>query len=69
MKLGELTYSRPTKSVPNILPRKREVAPKATEGEDTERTLSSASPSVWRGPATSPWRGRIVEGGVPNRVE
>ncbi|PZO72937.1 MAG: hypothetical protein DI640_10710 [Sphingomonas taxi] len=42
-----------------ILPRQGEVAPEATEGEDTERGLSLTSPSVWQEPATSPWRGRI----------
>ena len=42
-----------------ILPRQGEVAPKATEGEDTEQRLAFASPSVWQEPATSPWQGRI----------
>jgi hypothetical protein len=42
-----------------ILPRKGEVSPKVTEGEDTEPKLPSASPSVWQVPATSPLRGRI----------
>ena len=41
------------------LPRQGEVAPKVTEGEDTERRLARASPSVWQVPATSPLRGRI----------
>ena len=45
----------------SILPRQGEVAPKVTEGEDTERWSSLSSPSVWQAPATSPWRGRIEE--------
>ena len=43
-----------------ILPRKGEVAPKVTEGEDTEPRFTLTSPSVWQVPATSPWRGRIA---------
>ena len=43
----------------SILPRQGEVAPKVTEGEDTEQQLLLTSPSVWQAPATSPWRGRI----------
>ncbi|TCQ09417.1 hypothetical protein C8J40_102331 [Sphingomonas sp. PP-CC-3A-396] len=39
-----------------ILPRKGEVSPKVTEGEDTEPRLSLTSPSVWQELATSPWR-------------
>jgi hypothetical protein len=42
---------------PSILPRQGEVSPKVTEGEDTEPTWLLTSPSVWQGPATSPWRG------------
>jgi hypothetical protein len=39
---------------PSILPRQGEVAPKVTEGEDTEPTWLLTSPSVWQEPATSP---------------
>ncbi len=43
-----------------ILPHQGEVAgTRQTEGEDTERAWSLASPSVAFG-ATSPWLGRIV---------
>jgi hypothetical protein len=45
-----------------ILPRQREVAPKATEGEDggvlSNRALR-VRPLRQATPATSPWRGRI----------
>ncbi len=40
-----------------ILPRQGEVAPEATEGEDTEQRSALASPAVWQGPATSPLAG------------
>ncbi len=40
-----------------ILPRQGEVAPKATEGEDTEQRFALASPSVWQRPETSPLTG------------
>jgi hypothetical protein len=43
-----------------ILPRQGKVVPKATEWEDTKQRLSLSSPTVWQEPATSPWRGRIV---------
>ena len=41
-------------------PAKGEVSPKVTEGEDATTAVFLTSPSVWQGPATSPWRGRIV---------
>ncbi len=47
----------------SILPRKGEVSPKMTEGEDTEQRFSLSSPSVWQEPATSPWRGRMSASG------
>ena len=49
------------RQTPTILPRKGEVAPQVTEGEEHAAAVSSTAPSVWQVPATSPWRGRIAK--------
>ena len=42
------------RKTPTILPRKGEVAPKVTEGEERPTAVSPTAPSVWQLPATSP---------------
>ncbi|KQN31738.1 hypothetical protein ASF00_02840 [Sphingomonas sp. Leaf34] len=51
---GPRSRAIPQSDAVSILPRQGEVAPKATEGEDTQQPLSLTSPSVWQVPATSP---------------
>ena len=46
-----------------ILPRQGEVS-RGNEVGGHGTYVSHASPSVWQGPATSPWRGRILVMGV-----